>query len=143
MTVKELIELNNFIGDITITVRGGASGGERLKEYHIGPEEGKAPPYHDNKDVYKQVAINAKDMGKDYYQILLTKIPKQWLGLTVISYRVWKASRKPYGVQHGFEHILIDVKPDGYVEKVDKTTKEKELAVEGQMNFADFPEVLP
>ena len=141
MTVKELIELDDCIGDITITVRGGASGGERLKEYHIGPEEGEVPPYHDNKDVYKQVAINAKDVGKDYYQILLNKIPKPWLGLTVISFRVWKASRQPYGEQHSLEHILIDVKPEGHVEE--EIIKEKDTDMEGQLNFDDFPEVMP
>lgn len=142
MTVKELIELNDFIGDITITVRGGASGGKRLKEIHIGHEEGAPHLYPDDKDIYEHIDINAQDIGKGYCQILVSKIPKRYLGLTVTSYRVWNAYRG-LGVERDLEHILIDVKPDGYVEEVDKTIKEKDLVVEGQMNFADFPEVMP
>ncbi len=142
MTVKELIELNNFIGDITITVRGGIGGGVRLKEIHIGHEEGAPHLYSDDKDVYEHIDINTQDMGEGYYRILVSKIPKQYLGLTVTSFWVWNAHRG-LGIEHELEHILINVKPDGYAEEVDKAAKEKEIDVDGQMNFADFPEVLP
>ena len=43
MTIKELIELNQMITDVEITVR--KDGTALLDQLNIGPAEGRKPPY--------------------------------------------------------------------------------------------------
>ena len=141
MTVKELIELNNFIGDVSITVRGGDNGSMKLREYRIGVYAGQTLPCPDKRTTCKDVAINARDNGKDYYQILLKQIPKQWLELKVQSFHIHGSYRRnwPQAI-HAFEHIYIDVHPEGWMEKVE-LKKEHDEQLTGQMSL-DFPEVM-
>lgn len=143
MTVKELIELNNCIGDMTITVRGGSNGGIRLREYRIGTDAGEKGPYPDEKTTYKEVAINARDNEKDYYQLLIKQIPKPWLALKVKSWHVYKSYRRAWGeATHSFEHIHIDVYEEGWKEDEEPEKKENSQ-LDGQITFEDIPGVMP
>jgi hypothetical protein len=142
MTVKELVELDNFIGDITITTRDTGKDGKnlfRVNTFHIGHSEGIVPHYHDDKDVYKSVNINTFDSGKDYYKIVTGKIPKEWLNLQVQSFRVWRSHRSSedyHYSHHSLEHILIDCYCDGYVHQEKEKNVDEQLP--GQMNIEDF-----
>lgn len=108
MKVRNLIELNAMITDLEITVR--RDGGLLLDQLNIGCSEGIKPPYptrvpkderfagslndEKHKDaVYIPKSINSWDDGKDYYQILINRIPAKWLDLEVYSWEVWQASR--------------------------------------------------
>ena len=114
MTVRELIELNQMITDVEITIR--QNGSLRLDQLNIGPERGEKPRYptrvpikpeyagsndiYDNKK-YREAAyipksINAWDDGKDYWQVKLNRIPEKWLELEVYSWEVWPASSVCY-----------------------------------------------
>lgn len=113
MTVKELIELNQMITDVEITVR---MDGKLVDQLNIGPAEGEKPPFpmrvprdpkyagnigtHDEK-MFKEAAyipksINAWDDGKDYWQVKVNRIPAKWLDLEVYSWEVWPASTVCY-----------------------------------------------
>lgn len=114
MTVRELIELNQMITDIEITVR--INGSLLLDQLNIGPAEGEKPPYptrvprerrwagnmskHDEtmfRDAaYIPKSINAWDDGKDYWQVKPNRIPAKWLDLEVYSWEVWPASTVCY-----------------------------------------------
>lgn len=114
MTVKELIELNQMITDVEITVR--INGTLLLDQLNIGPAEGEKPRYptrvprerkyagamqpHDEKRfrdaAYIPKSINAWDDGKDYWQVKPDRIPKKWLELEVYSWNVWPASTVCY-----------------------------------------------
>ena len=104
MTVKELIELNNRICDIRIVVR--KEDGALIDELNIGPDYGIKPKYptqvpieekyagtlYYNKETrrdayYIRKSINAVDNGKDYFKILLNKIPKEWLDLQITDWQ--------------------------------------------------------
>lgn len=138
MTVKELIKLNDCIGDITITVRDGESGGKKLREYCIGVYAGQIPLYPDKRSTYKDIAINARDNGKDYYQILIQQIPKQWLGLNVQHFHTSKSHRSDWKqADHSFEHIYIDVHPEGWMEENEPEKKDDEK-LEGQISIEDL-----
>lgn len=110
MKVKELIELNQMITDVVITIR--ENGCLRLDEMHIGPAVGVKPPYPTrvprkpeyaggynlhNDQMYREAAYNSKsinawDDGHDYWQVKVNRIPKAWLDLEVFSWEVWEAS---------------------------------------------------
>ena len=123
MTVKELIELNDHIGDITIMVRD--ENMILLKEYFIGAGAFVLPEKRNERIDYMDFSINAFDEDKDRYQLLINKIPKNLLGLTVSEYSSRRAGRR-YFDRHSLDHIDITVRPDGW-----------------QMDITDFPEVLP
>lgn len=105
MTVKELIELNQMIVDVSIEVR--VDGGKLLDYLGIGNYAGVKPPYpmqvpkerryvgntsacmkKDGKYIDK--SINSRDDGKDYWQVKTNRIQKEWLSLEVYS---WSSSR--------------------------------------------------
>lgn len=110
MTVRELIELNQMITDVQITVR--INGTLLLDELNIGPAEGEKPPYptrvprerrwagsmsshdeHRYRDAaYIPKSINAWDDGQDYWQVKPNKIPAKWLNLQVVSWDSHPAS---------------------------------------------------
>lgn len=107
MTVKELIELNQMITDVEITIR--KDGSALLDQLNIGPAEGIKPPYPTmvpkeeryignlsletkRKAHYIDKSINAWDDGKDFWQVKPDRIPKKWLNLEVYSWEVWPAS---------------------------------------------------
>ena len=88
MTIKELIESNSFIGDITIDIRGRSKtvtpGFENQQtfsqleqDWHIGYEEGKKPPYPSEKGIYIEKSINKYDDGEDYYDLTVSRIPDE------------------------------------------------------------------
>ena len=100
MKVRELIELNQMITDVKITVR---KDGKLLDQLNIGPSEGIKPPcptmvpkeekYIGNMSIetkreahYISKSINAWDDGKDYWQVKPDRIPKKWLDLEVYSW---------------------------------------------------------
>lgn len=110
MTVRELVELNQMITDIQITVRIG--GTRLLDQLNIGCHEGVKPPYPTrvpiskkyvnnysvlDQKMYKDAAyipksINSWDDGKDYWQVKVNRIPDKWLDLEVIDWSVSPAS---------------------------------------------------
>lgn len=111
MTVRELVELNQMITDIEITVR--INGGALLDALFIGPAVGEKPRYprkvpkerryvgnmslEYRKDAkYIAKSINAWDDGKDYWQVKPDRIPKGWRDLEVYSWEVWPASTVCY-----------------------------------------------
>lgn len=114
MTVKELIEINQMITDVQITVR--ENGTLLLDQLNIGPYEGEKPRFpmrvpkdpkyagqmdrHDDykfKDAaYIPKSINSWDDGKDYWQVKVNRIPASWLELEVFSWSVSPASSVTY-----------------------------------------------
>ena len=166
MTVKELIELNQMITDVEITVR--KDGTKLLDQLNIGPAEGIRPShptmvpkeekYIGNMSLetkreahYINKSINSWDDGKDYWQVKWNRIPSKWLELTVYSWEVWPASCVVYGASrrndygnsrknnnfHG-QRIGITVLPSGekLVVKQPKTTEP--AADDDQMTFEDW-----
>lgn len=114
MTVKELIELNQMITDINITVR--QNGNVLLDQLNIGPSEGEKPRFptrvprdpkyaggmnQHNESMYKDAAyipksVNSWDDGKDYWQVKVNRIPTKWLDLEVFAWSVSPASTVCY-----------------------------------------------
>lgn len=110
MKVKELIELNQMITDVEITVR--ENGTLRLDQLNIGPHQGIKPRFptrvpikreyansmnQHNDEMYRDAyyinkALNSWDEGKDYWQVKPNRIPAKWLDLEVFSWEVWEAS---------------------------------------------------
>jgi hypothetical protein len=158
MTVKELIELNQMIVDIEITVR--KNGNALLDQLNFGPSEGVKPPYpmmvpideryidnignsYRREAYYIPKSINAWDNGKDYWQVKPERLPKKWLDLEVYAWNVWPASqvcttspRRRHNVNFHGERINIIALPSGQTLEVKKET-EKEEAEDMQMSLAD------
>ena len=167
MKVKALIELNQMITDIEITVR--QNGTALLDQLNIGPAEGVKPPYPTmvpkeeryvgNQSIstkreahYIAKSINAWDDGKDYWQIKPNRIPGKWLDLEVYSWEVWPAStvrttsprRMNGGLNfknvnfHG-QRINITALPSGQSLPAPKEDKPyKDEQLDGQMNIEDW-----
>jgi len=161
MKVRELIELNQMITDMEITVR--QNGTALLDQLNIGPAEGIKPPYPTmvpkeeryigNMSVstkreahYIDKSINAWDDGKDYWQIKTKRIPEKWLELEVYSWEVWPASsvcytspRRGHTHFHG-QRLNITALPSG--EKMEitepKPKQEQTEQLEGQMSIDDW-----
>lgn len=116
MTVEELISLNPNIGDVVVEVR---DDGRLVWEYRFGKKVGDVKPHHfggENTEIRKKMTfspkpINAKDTGKEYYQILVDRIPEKVRKLEVEMFSSHKAYR---GVQnyHELEEIWITALPD-------------------------------
>lgn len=167
MTVKELIELNQMITDVQITVR---KDHFMFDQLNIGPAEGIKPPFPTmvpkeerwvgnisvetkREAYYIDKNINAWDDGKDYWQIKPERIPKKWLELEVSSWEVWPASTVVYGASrrndYGHSHkninfhgqrINIEVETNGQDLKIQES-KEKpkdDEQLEGQMSIEDW-----
>ena len=141
MKIKELLELNNCIGDLDVEIRD--ENAIYIKSYHIGLNSGiepiQRPPLCEN-DVYKEVSINSFDTKRVYYQILLNKIPKQLLELEVFSWRSYEAFRRDYSCE--LERVLIEVRGVNHVEIKEECLK-NDAQLSGQMEITDFPEVMP
>ena len=164
MTVRELIELNQMITDVEITIR---KNGALLDQLNIGPAEGIKPPFpmmvpkeeryigNMSKSTKREAhyinkSINVWDDGKDYWQVKPDRIPKKWLELEVYSWEVWPASTAVYGKNrrndygnsykninfHG-QRINITTLPSGEVMTVPEA-KSEEQQIDGQMNITDF-----
>ncbi len=132
MTVKELIESNQCIGDINIIIRD--RNGMRTKGYHIGADEGMEPIRRsliNEKDVYRKVNINAFDT-KDIYQLYSNRIPKQLLELEVFSWKSTKAYRR--GMTHSLECIDIEIR-NGAALELTREDKIKDEQLAGQMSL--------
>ena len=164
MKVKELIELNAMITDLEITVR--KDGNLLFDQLNIGCSKGVKPPYPtrvptkeeyagslaQHTDKYKDAAyspkpINSWDYGKDYYQVLVNRIPAKWLELEVYSWEVWKASTvgttSPRRYQNNNFHgqlIKIVALPSGEKLEVKQELETKTKELPGQMNIMDFLE---
>lgn len=163
MTVKELIELNDMITDLEITVRIG--GNLLLDQLNIGCAEGIKPRYplrvpkdrryannmarHDDEmfrdAAYIPKSINSWDNGKDCYQILLNRIPAKWLDLTVHSWECTAASRVTHASPrrertHFYgQYLKITALPSSESLEIKENTSEKsEVGLPGQMNINDF-----
>lgn len=129
MTVRELIELNDFIGDIEIQVR---NDGKLLKTLKIGAgvEETNLLELRE-KEIVKNTEINIRDEGDFRYGLILKKIPKNWLNLKVDSWRMmW--SYRPNDRGSSLESIEIECYPDGYKEEKEKPDTEK---YDGQLSL--------
>ena len=132
MTVKELIQDNGFIGDITIDIRGKSNSvtpgyenqqtfSHLQQDWHIGAEEGIKPPFPSKVDTYIEKNINEKDDGKDYYNLVVSRVPKELLNLHVTSWRVWPSYRRTKSSSsHSLEHILISAWTDETKEMADQ-----------------------
>ena len=165
MKVKELVELNQMITDIEITVR--ENGTLRLDQLNIGPYQGIKPRYptrvprkreyansmnQHNDEMYREAyyiekSLNSWDDGKDYWQVKPNRIPAKWLDLEVFSWEVWAAgiagvNRRQIegkfrnGNFHG-QRLNIVALPSG--EKLEvhqsKSEKDEEQCIDGQMSF--------
>ena len=159
MTVRDLVELNSMITDICIQVR--HDGVLLFDELNIGPAAGIIPRYptripkkydvalanaynHHSKDfkdaAYIPKSINSYDDGRDYWQIKINRIPKQWLDLTVYSWEVWPASRLNISRrQNGHfsgQKLNVIALPSGKTLQYTKVVTDKEY--EGQLTLADW-----
>ena len=159
MKVKELLELNQMIVDVSIEVR--IDGSRLLDALKIGPAAGKLPRYpvmvpvderHIDSNVTKQAAyidksINAWDDGRDYWQIKPDRIPKPWLDLDVYSWEVWPASsfgnprRRTENIKnvsfHG-QRINIVALPSGVSLEVKERTQQRQEEDDGQISIEDW-----
>ena len=166
MTVKELIELNQMITDVEITVR--KDGTKLLDQLNIGPAEGIKPPYpamvpKEEKYIgnmsletkreahYINKSINSWDDGKDYWQVKWNRIPSKWLELTVYSWEVWPAStvvyrksrRNDWGISyknvnfHG-QRLNITALPSGEQLVIKEQKPKQPAADDDQMTFEDW-----
>lgn len=166
MKVRELIELNQMITDVEITVR--VNGSALLDQLNIGPAEGIKPPcptmvpkeerYIGNQSRYCQreahyidKSINAWDDGKDYWQVKPDRIPKKWLDLKVYSWEVWPASTVVYGKNrwndygnsykninfHG-QRLNVTALPSGQALTVPERKAAPDEQIEGQMSIMDY-----
>lgn len=164
MKVRELIELNQMITDVEITIR--QNGTLRLDQLNIGPERGEKPRYptrvpikpeyaglndiYDNKKyreaVYIPKSINAWDDGKDYWQVKPNRIPEKWLELEVYSWEVWPASSVCYTsprrgrTQFHGQRLNITALPSGQKMEVTepKPKQEQTEQLDGQMSIDDW-----
>lgn len=161
MTVKQLIELNDFITDICIEQR---IGGSRLLDaLYIGADEGQKPPYPMRVPINSEVIekystmpremtkealyihrnINAWDDGKDYHKLKLNTIPKEWLSLEVYRWDMGYCGINTYRRREGNgrnvnfhgQKINIVALPDGYLRP---QTYEEPSELDGQMSIEDF-----
>lgn len=150
MTVRELIELNQMIGDIEITIR---KDGKLFDQLNIGQHEGIKPRYptmvpkeeryigtmsksNQREAHYIPKSINARDDGKEYYQTMVGRIPKAWLELTV---QDWDSHRAYRGIHsmHELESLRITTLPSGQrmeVQSEPKKSKEED-GMDGQMDI--------
>lgn len=150
MKVKELIELNQLISDIVIEVR--QDGNALLDALEIGPKVGIKPPYPTmvpksekyignfcietkREATYIPKSINARQDGKDYWQLKVNRIPAKWLDLEVYSFNVWSSF---YGHSNEGQRINIVALPSGETLTVPEPTKSTDTELEGQMNITDF-----
>lgn len=117
MTIEELISLNNDIGDVEVEVR--TEKGTLVWIYRFGKHLGDVKPHHfggeqteiRKKMTYSPKPINAKDTGKDYYQILVDKIPQNVRKLEVESFSCRRAYRG-LNNNHELEEIWITAQQD-------------------------------
>ncbi len=153
MTVKDLIELNQMIVDVSIEVRIG--GGKLLDYLGIGNYAGVKPPYpiqvpkerrhvgntsacmrKDGKYIDK--SINSRDDGKDYWQVKTNRIPKEWLNLEVYS---WSSSRAFRGLtRRGLddaEAIRIIALPSEESLEIKEDKPKQTEQIKGQMSMFD------
>lgn len=163
MKVKELLELNQMIVDVSIEVR---IGGSRLLDaLKIGPDVGKLPRYpvmvpvdesHIDSNVTKQAAyidksINAWDDGRDYWQIKPDRIPKPWLDLNVYSWEVWPAYYGNHARAVRFDNgqtfrngnfngqkVNIVALPSGVSLEVKERTQQRQEEDDGQISIEDW-----
>lgn len=116
MTIEELISLNACIGDVVVEVR---DNGSLVWVYRFGKNVGNLSPNAfggPTTEIRKKMTasakpINSKDNGKDYYEILVNRIPENVRMLEVESFSSHRAYR---GIcsQHELEEIWITAKPD-------------------------------
>ena len=129
MKVKELIQLNNYIGDIEVTVRGGYNGCTRIKSWHIGVSEGVFPQYPLGNATYINASINAYDDGKDERKLSLKNIPKEVLELEVTAWDSYPAHR--LFNNHNLECVRITAKENASgqmsIEELEKSSDGKPL----------------
>ena len=164
MKVRELIELNQMIADVSIEVR--IDGCRLLDALKIGPDVGTLPRYPlmvpkdrlhidgnlKKQAVYMDKSINSWDDGRDYWQVKTNRIPNAWLELEVFSWKVWpsyygrhaRACRIENG--HTFrngtfngQRINIVALPSGEsLEVKEKKVQTNDEQLEGQMSFDDW-----
>ena len=152
MTIRELAEHNQLICDIEIEVRNAGhlehvyrfGDGARYYPGDNSPMFQKGKTFRDITDVDK-TEINAHDMGKDYYQVKLNRIPKKFqfiLDEELCSWNITHAYRGLSSFYAEAKKLLITI--DGAwqsqpVESEEKTAAKNEQ-LEGQTNIFDFLE---
>ena len=155
MTVLELISLNQFITDLTIEVR--VDGTALLDCLHIGLDYGAEPPYptmvpkerkyigsqsisSKRKATYIRKSINAWDDDKDFWQIKPDRIPKRWLGLTVVDWHgsgvfLKRHPRSERNPSRAYEGLRIIALPDGGLPLTEPEPKHTEQKDENQLTL--------
>ena len=129
MKVKELIQLNNNIGDIEVAVRGGYNGWTRIKSWHIGVYEGIVPQYPLGNATYINESINAYDYDKNEYKVVTKNIPKEVLEMEVMAWDSYPTHR--LYINHWLERVRITVKETASgqmsIEELEKSSDGKPL----------------
>lgn len=159
MTVYELLSINQHVADLTVTVR--IDGNRLLDELNIGPDAGVKPPYPlrvpksrnyvDNFQVFDEKyhkdatyidkSINARDDGRDYWQVKPQRVPKQWLELEVYSWEVRPSYRSLHTRTEGdYERLYITALPPGehVTLEVPEDKPIKNEQIDGQLSLEDW-----
>ncbi len=116
MTIEELISLNPSIGDVVVEVR---DNGSFVWEYRYGKNVGNLSPNAfggPNTEIRKKMTasakpINAKDLNRGYYEILVDRIPENVRKLEVDHFSSHRAYRG-LGNNHELEEIWITALPE-------------------------------
>lgn len=154
MTIRELAEHNQLICDIEIDVR---NAGHLENRYRFGDGakyySGDNSPMFSGGKTFRDITvvdkteINAHDMGKDYYQVKLNRIPKRFQSVLDEDVCSWNLSHAYRGLSSFYAsakclHVTIDA---GWMaQPFESETEEKHSAkdeqLEGQSNIFDFLE---
>lgn len=145
MTLQELVETNWKICMISVDVRDYSGNGAYLiQSYHIGPYEdedryaneefGREPRW-----ITIRKPINHKDMGKDYWGVIVKNIPKKLLSLEVKHWDLWDGWSTNNGLD---KHMWLNVHVSGNDEAVlveeNKPAIGQNCQIEGQMWIEDL-----
>lgn len=162
MTVRELLETNNMIVDVEIEVR--QDGRQRLDAYHIGKgmrkppyptRVPKKPEYANSNNIlgnimddefyrdaeYVQKSINAKEDGREYWEIKTSRIPKKYLDLEVYKWDCTKAFRGLRNCDFYGKEISIVALPNGYIyleSQEEPKAEQKTEQMAGQISLSEL-----
>ena len=135
MKLRELLDTNGQIGEVSVTIRD--ANGMFIDEIHIGSHASKdtcCGQNHEPRWKVIQKPINYKEVGKDYWGVMLKVIPSELLEKEVKHWRQWNAFSLNNGCWQ-FYKINVDVLGvDTYIE----TTATETDQLEGQMSLEDF-----
>lgn len=130
MTVEELVSINQMIGDISIDLR--ERDGRLIEELEIGLGMKPRETYPGWKLKTINKSINTYDNGRDYYTILLKKIPKAWRKLEVYDFSIGVSYRERSG--SGLEHIYMQCHKRENFDRIERKTENSRELI-GQMTL--------